>query len=115
MTKARETLHWRASRGRGTSQLGRFDGKTIAPERTGIDIAAHVRFDKHRQAIRNGLKWLDDSATLFAGEPHYGAFHLVCMWDHLVVSEYVEMDHPRLADIVANVSRLPYVAASALP
>ena len=85
----------------------------VLAKRTGIDITAHVRFDKHRQAIHRGLTWLDATATVFPTNPVTLGSPGVHV-DHLLVSKFVDMSHPRLADVVANLSRLPYVAASAL-
>lgn len=84
----------------------------ILAERSGIDTQALARFDKMRHAIDAGLGWLEQHADTFPAQPSYLAFHLVAMWDHLVLYDLRPLDFPRLLAIVARTGQLPCVAAS---
>jgi len=87
--------------------------EVILAERTGIDVAAHRRFQKKLDVIRGGLDWLEARAQVFSGEPSYVGFHLVAMWDHLVLYRLVEPAHPALGAHVTRLSALHFVAKSA--
>ncbi len=85
----------------------------ILAARTGIDTAAHARFDKLRATIDQALAWLEASAGVFPETPSYPGFHLVSLWDHLALYELRPLDaYPRLRAIVARLNALPDVAAS---
>ena len=88
------------------------EAELILAARTGIDIQAHRRFDKMRESIRLGLKWLDARSALFPDDPVYLNFHLVSMWDHLVFYGLVPLDYPRLQQHAARFADIPYIAAT---
>ncbi len=79
----------------------------IMAERTGIDVQAYTRFDKFKTTVNQGLEWLERHA-----EPSYADFHLICLWDHLVLYDMFTLDYPRLQSRVAQLSMVDYVAKS---
>lgn len=84
----------------------------ILAERTGIHTKGLRRFDKMREALRTSLQWLDRHAAVFPNEPTYLGFHLVAMWDHLMLYGMCELDLPHLRECAARGNELPYVAQS---
>ena len=84
----------------------------ILAQRTGIDTNRYDRFSKMKRVIDQGLRWLEDNATLFADAPTYAGFHLVAMWDHLALYDLVALDQPSLRRIVQRLSSVPYIANS---
>ena len=84
----------------------------VLATRTGIDTEAHLRFNKIRESINNGLDWLELHTEVFPEQPSYLGFHLTCMWDHLVFYELVSLNYPKLSDSVTRLSTFKYVAAS---
>lgn len=77
--------------------------KLILAERTGLATSPHAFFAKAREAIGNGLAWLNDRAEQFnPANPGYREFHLVCLWDHLRHYELFPLDYPRLAAIATE-------------
>lgn len=85
----------------------------ILSARTGLDVTAHRRFEKHRQVIVSGLHWLEREASLFDGEPDYLSFHLVCMWEHLLRFRNMPAGNfPKLLLRAEQMSALPLVACT---
>ncbi|MDF2446664.1 MAG: glutathione S-transferase family protein [Moraxellaceae bacterium] len=85
----------------------------ILAARTGLDTRGQPRFDKARQVIAAGLAWLEGQEALFAGEPDYLSFHLVCLWEHLHrYGHFPPLALPQLARHAARVGELPIVAAT---
>lgn len=85
----------------------------ILAARTGLDVAAHRRFAKHRQVIVDGLHWLERWAFVFDGEPDYLDFHLVCMWEHLLWFRNMPAgDFPQLSLRAERIGALPIVACT---
>jgi len=85
----------------------------ILARRTGIDTEVLPRFDKIKSAITQGLEWLEAHAAFFPEQPSYAGFHLVCLWDHLLLYDLVPLEHPRLQAVASRISSLPFVARSA--
>jgi glutathione S-transferase len=108
LTNAVETLNARAI----MNGVMAAEVEVILARRAGMDTSAHGRFEKIIESIRQGLDWLEGRAALFPDRPSYAGFHLTCMWDHLALYGIVELDHPKLREQVARMSRLPYVASS---
>lgn len=84
----------------------------IMAERTGIDTHQYTRFDKFRSTVIQGLQWLESHADDFSIEADYRGFHLVCLWDHLVLYEMFELNFDRLNAQVKSISDLDFVAKS---
>lgn len=85
----------------------------ILAARTGLDTSGLLRFEKARQVIAAGLEWLEGQAHLFAGEPDYLGFHLVCMWEHLHRFGHLpRLTLPRLARHAERIGELPMVVAT---
>lgn len=82
----------------------------ILAERTGLDTKAHRRFDKMREAILAGLEWLEKHVNQFPKQPTYLGFHLIALWDHLVLYQVCPMEQPRLQAYVEQWRTLPFVA-----
>ena len=87
--------------------------EVILAARTGIDIQAHRRFHKLRQAMTNGLEWLERRVDTLPNHPTYLGFHAVCLWDHLVLYGLVPLPYDRLQAYVSGLSKLPFVDRSA--
>ena len=85
----------------------------ILAARAGMDTNAHARFGKLKQAIGNGLDWLERHAEIFPASPSYLGFHLTAMWDHLALYATTPLHHEKLRDRVASMSALAYVSSSA--
>lgn len=81
--------------------------------RTGIDIHNLPRFDKIRSAMHAGLAWLEQNSMMFERQNNFLAFHLVCMWDHIVLFKSIPLDYPALAACVSKISAAEHVSASA--
>jgi glutathione S-transferase len=88
------------------------EAELILAARTGIDTAAHRRFDKMRESVRNGLSWLDAHHGLFPSEPSYLTFHAVSMWDHLAYYGLFELHYPQLRAQVMRWADTPFIAES---
>ncbi len=84
----------------------------IMAERTGIDTHNYSRFEKLREVVNNGLNWLECNDQLFKNQPNYNGFHLVCLWDHLVLYDMFNLSHPKTQQCVENLSKHPFVANS---
>jgi hypothetical protein len=95
----------------GMNGVMALEVELILAGRTGLDTA-HPRFDKMRASIAQALAWLEGHAGLFPASPSYLDFHLVAMWDHLVLYGLVELDYPRLRERAAACSAWPFVAPS---
>lgn len=89
------------------------EAELILAARTGMDTSVHLRFDKKRRVITQGLDWLEQRADEIPATPDYLGFHLVCLWDHLVMSGlHPGTSLPRLAARVTLISQMPVVAAT---
>ena len=86
--------------------------EVILAERTGLDTQGVKRFDKHREVVNQGMAWLESNAGLLAEQPTYNGFHLVSLWEHLVLYEQYALDYPQLKQQLDPISKLAYVAAS---
>lgn len=84
----------------------------ILAQRTGLDIIEHQRFIKIKASIMNGLNWLEQHADTFSDKPGYLNFHLVAMWDHLVLYHLVMLNYPKLSSYVELLSKHSYIAKS---
>ncbi len=84
----------------------------VLAERTGIDTTRYPRFQRHRDAIKQGLDWLESNWGNIPAEPSYLNFHLVCMWEHLVMYEMFELHHPQLQSRVQQMSNIQYIRSS---
>ena len=85
----------------------------VMADRTGIDTKAYSRFDKHRETIKIGLDWLESHAEFSHSTPSYSEFHLVSMWNHLVMMKLLPTDYTRLRNCVEELSTIGYIAQSA--
>ena len=81
--------------------------------RTGIDTSQYRRFDKFRATVQQGLAWLEAHIEDLPKAPTYNGFHLVCLWDHLVLYDMFDLPNGQLSQRVNELSSLPYVANSA--
>lgn len=85
----------------------------ILAARTGMDTGGPGRFEKRRRVIASGLGWLQEHAGLFGNAPDYLSFHLVCLWDHLVLfGNMPERPLPQLQQRAEQIQSLPMVAES---
>ena len=85
----------------------------ILAARTGIDTAAHARFDKLRAVIDGALAWLETNAAVFPETPSYLGFHLVSLWDHLALYDLRPLAaYPRLHKLAARLDARPEIAAT---
>jgi glutathione S-transferase len=92
------------------------DVELVLAARAGIDTGASVRFDKLRATIDGALAWLEANAGVFPDAPSYAGFHLVSLWDHLVLYDLRPLHaYPRLRAIAGRLDALPEVAASRPP
>ena len=84
--------------------------KLIVAGRHQVPVAQFSFFQKSRDAIGNGLYWLEDHHHLFFDvtklHPLYRDFHLVCLWEHLAYyGNIVDLKpFPRLADKVQAIN-----------
>lgn len=84
----------------------------ILAARTGIDTKAYSRYAKITGSITKGLEWLEAHVDVFPAPPSYLGFHLVAMWDHLVLYDCVPLEYPQLSDTVKRLSEFEYVLVS---
>jgi glutathione S-transferase len=91
--------------------------KVIVAGRHGVPVDQFSYFNKSRDAVSNGLSWLENNHSKFTpNTPTYREFHLTCLWDHLVYYDFVPEQHtkyPRLHEIVNKISEDPVVRQSA--
>ncbi|MFC3192695.1 glutathione S-transferase family protein [Marinicella sediminis] len=85
----------------------------VMADRTGIDANKYQRYDKFRLTVDQGMQWLENHATLFAAEPNYTGFHLVSLWDHLVLYQMFDLPYPHLQAHVERLSEIKFVNKSA--
>jgi len=85
----------------------------VMAERTGIDAGKYRRYDKFRNTVDQGLAWLEARANCFADTVDYAGFHLVCLWDHLVLYQMFALPYPRLQTEVQRLSEIEFVNKSA--
>lgn len=109
LTNDPELLNLRAV----TNGIMAAEVELLLARRTGIRTEGLVRFTKIERAIGAGLDWLERHAALYPSAPSYEGFHLVSLWDHLVLYELVELPYERLRRIVARLSESELVARSA--
>ena len=89
--------------------------EVLLARRSGIDVDKYARFEKKRETIRHGLGWLEERAAIFDGPPHYAHFHLVAMWDHIMLHHetlQVDLDHPALRANTGRTNALDFVVQS---
>jgi len=86
----------------------------ILAARTGVATEHHPRFDKVKLVIRYGLEWLEKHSALFSTWPLSLSFHLVCMWDHLLLFGNMPTDLalPNLAARIHQLEDLPYISST---
>lgn len=84
----------------------------ILAARTGMNTKSHRRFDKMRESIAAGLRWLDRHTDVFPDEPSYLGFHLTAMWDHLVLYGECALDFPNVREQAERWNGLPYVLST---
>ncbi len=84
----------------------------VLAARTGIDTSRYQRFERHREAINQSLGWLEEHLHEIPEEPSYLNFHLVCMWEHLVLYDMFQLDHPQLKARVQQLASYSYIAQS---
>lgn len=80
--------------------------------RTGLDTSNLPRYHKIRQSMLAALAWLEQHIELFKNPHSYSAFHLVCMWDHLVFYKSLPLDFPVLEACVQRISSHDYINES---
>ncbi len=86
----------------------------LLAERSGLSTD-HPRFDKMRASLLLGLAWLEDHAGVFPRQPSYLGFHLLALWDHLVIYGMVPLDYPRLRAHIEAWRDWAFAAASRPP
>ena len=107
------TQDWNTLNARGVMNgVMAAEVELIMAERSGIDTAKYSRFDKLRSTVVLGLEWLEHHADVFDGQPSYCGFHLVCLWDHLVLYQMFELKHPALEKAVSELSAIDFVKNS---
>lgn len=84
----------------------------ILAARTGMNTRAHRRFDKMRESISAGLRWLDRNVQVFPNEPTYLGFHLIAMWEHLDLYGVCALDFPNVREQATRWNDLPYVTST---
>ena len=109
LTEDRELLNARAV----VNGIMTAEVEIVLAQRTGIDTSVYSRFDKIRESIDRGLRWLEQHHSLIPTEPSYLGFHAVCMWDHLGLYGVTTLDYPAVRERAATLSKSPQVAASA--
>ena len=87
----------------------------ILARRSGLDTSAYRRFDKIMDSVRGGLEWMEKHASSIPQQPSYVGFQLVCLWEHLIVFNILELNYPKLRAHVDRLTALPYVAATKPP
>jgi glutathione S-transferase len=88
------------------------DVELVMAERTGIDAGKYQRYDKFLSTIHQGLGWLQQRPELFTGATDYSAFHLVSLWDHLLLYDLFELSYPQLESWVKQHSAADFVSRS---
>lgn len=85
----------------------------LLAERMGGAPEGHPFFAKARQAIAQGLAWLEARADHFDPDaPDYAAFHLVSMLDHLAYYDTAAAPGPRLSAFARQVGERALVRQS---
>lgn len=84
----------------------------IIADRTGIDITRYERFNKFRAIVIQGVDWLEKNFKLFSETPDYTNFHLVCMWEHLLLYDMFNLSHPQLSQHVRKLLQLDFISNS---
>lgn len=80
--------------------------KLILAERTGVPVQDYSFFRKTRQAIIQGLEWLEQHASEFDSlQPGYLEFHLVCLLEHLMYYKIVDLHTPQLQKICEQLAK----------
>lgn len=86
----------------------------LLAQRSGIETAELPRFAKLERSMAAGLNWLESHADVFPQAPSYLGFHLVALWDHLLLyGRLPAVEVPRLRARVEALSKLETVRASA--
>lgn len=88
------------------------DVELVMAERTGIDASKYQRYNKFLTTIHQGLNWLQQQPALFSGATDYAAFHLVSLWDHLLLYELFDLPYPQIASWVKQHSMAEFVSRS---
>ncbi|MCI5047215.1 MAG: hypothetical protein MRY59_06915 [Aquisalinus sp.] len=82
------------------------DVKLVLSTRTGMEPDKYPYFQKARQAILQGIVWLEERGQCFAqDEITYREFYLISMWDHLTFYDVVELDYPVLLSTITKLSQ----------
>ncbi|TDR20362.1 glutathione S-transferase family protein [Marinicella litoralis] len=84
----------------------------IMAERSGINTQHLKRFDKLRATVTQGMNWLENQADLFPQQPSYAGFHLICLWDHLLLYQMFQLKHPHLQQHIEKLSGFDCVVKS---
>jgi hypothetical protein len=91
--------------------------KVIVAGRHGVPVNQFSYFNKSRDAVDNGLIWLESNHLKFTPHsPTYREFHLTCLWDHLLYYDFISEQrakYPHLCEICDTVSEDPKVRQSA--
>jgi uncharacterized protein (TIGR00369 family) len=85
----------------------------IVAQRTGVPIERFRFFDDSREAIQDGLAWLEARWTdQPAKELTYLEIHLACLWEHLDYLRLIPLEFPRLKSVVERVLAHPKIRAT---
>lgn len=76
----------------------------VLAARSGLAVTYQPRLAKKRELIRNCLEWLDDNANLFSAMPDFLSFHLISLWDHLALFNFVPLNS--FNSLVAHIEHL---------
>lgn len=87
----------------------------ILAQRAGMQVESLARFQKLHAVMVSGMDWLEQHAAVFNGPLTYLDFHLVSMWDHLVLYDTIPMHCELLQKRVNTIAESPHVAATAPP
>lgn len=80
--------------------------KLILAERAGVPVQDYSFFRKSRQAIVQGMEWLEQHASEFDSQkPGYLEFHLVCLLEHLMYYKIVDLNTPQLQQICEQLAK----------
>lgn len=82
----------------------------LLARRAGVDTRAFARYDKLRASMAAGLAWLEARSAVFPQAPSYLGFHLVALWDHIVLYDLMPLEYPALRACVARLEEAPGVA-----
>jgi glutathione S-transferase len=86
----------------------------VMAERSGIDAGKYQRYAKFRNTVDQGLAWLEARSAMFEDNViSYAGFHLVCLWDHLVLYQMFALPYPRLQATVNRLSEIEFMNKSA--